>query len=103
MNIYRFESGLVIAGGTATVVTPKLNGGLCRQFQLRTESTNTIFKVVFLDKNSAEVVNYGFHTQEINDIGASGTMPIPMIGQYIIRITSASLVTTCSFNLLIQE
>ncbi len=103
MNIYRLETGFLIAGGTANISTLKINGGLCRQFFIRTESVNTVFRASLLDKNSINVLNYGYHTQEINDTGSEGALPFPMLGVYTLRISSASLATTCSLNLVVQE
>ena len=103
MNIYRLETAFLVAGGTANIVTHRIRGGLLRQFVLRTESTGTIFKANLLDTQSNSVLNYGWHQGEINDSGSTGALPIPLLGVYIIQIATATLSTTCSMNLLVEE
>lgn len=103
MKIYRYETGLLITGGTGNFVTHKINGGLCHQIHIETESTGTVYRARLLDARSNTVLNYAWITGELNDLGRSGPLPIPMLGTYIIQIRSASLITTCSVNLLVEE
>lgn len=103
MNVYRLETGFLVVGGTATVITHKIRGGLLHQLVLRTESTGTMFKANLLDTASNSVLNYGYHQGEINDSGRYGALPIPVLGTYILQIVTATLATICSLNLLVEE
>ena len=56
-----------------------------------------------MDSNSNNILHYGYHTGEINDTGSTGALPVPIYGIYILNIESASLITICSLNLVVQE
>ena len=50
-----------------------------------------------------KVLDYGYHTGELNDTGASGALPLPMLGNYNINITNASPDDTFDIRLILQE
>ena len=99
MNIYRYETSQTTAGGSVSSTTLKVIGGLCRQVLIRAATDSTLFRVNFQDEDGLTVLNYGYHSGEINDIG----IIFPMMGSYTLNITNASRNDTFNIYLSIQE
>ena len=103
VNIYRHETSQLTSSGSVSSTTLNIRGGLLRQFLIRAATNTTIFRVDLTESGGIAVLNYGYHTGEINDAGASGALPIPVLGVYNLNITNASPNDTFNIRLLVQE
>ena len=99
MNIYRYETSLTASSASVSSTTLKVIGGLCRQVLVRAATDTTVFRFNLQDEDGLTIMNYGFHTGEINDFNVA----LPMMGQYTARITNASRDDTFDLQLSIQE
>jgi len=81
-----------------------MNGGLLRQVLVRALTSNTaIFQVSIAESGGITVLNYGYHTGELNDTGATGALPLPVSGAYTVSITNASPDDTFDIRLITEE
>lgn len=103
MNIYRVETSQTTVGGTISSTTLNIRGGLLRQVIIRANTSTTLFRIDIAEVGGIMVLNYGFHTGELNDTGKNGALPMPMVGNYQLSITNASPDDTFNVRLLIQE
>ena len=104
MNIYRYQTVQSTASGSVSSTTLNVNGGLLRQVLVRSLTSNiAIFQVAIAESGGITILNYGYHTGELNDTGATGALPLPVLGPYTISITNASPDDTFDVRLSIQE
>ncbi len=103
MNIYRHETNVTIVAGAISTTTLDIRGGLLRQVILRAGTSSTVFRAAIQESGVVVVLNYGYHTGEIQDTGASGALPLPVMGRYTINITNASRNDSVDVRLLVQE
>ena len=103
VNIYTLTTSQTTVGGSVSSTTLNVRGGLLRQFLIRANTSTTIFRADITEQNGIAVLNYGYHTGEINDTGASGALPLPMSGYYNLNITNASPNDTFNIRLSLQE
>lgn len=103
MNIYTHTTSQTTVGGTVSSSTLNVRGGLLRQVLLISANTSTVFRFDITEQGGVSVLNYGYHTGELNDTGSSGALPLPMSGYYNLNITNASPNDTFNIRLLIQE
>lgn len=81
-----------------------MNGGLLRQVLVRALTSNTTqFQVSVAESGGITVLDYGYHTGELNDTGGSGALPLPVLGPYTISITNGSPDDTFAIRLVTQE
>lgn len=103
MNIYRHETSQTTAAGSVSSTTLNIKGGLLRQVLIRAGTSSTMFRADIKEQGGITVLNYGYHIGEINDAGATGALPLPMLGPYLINITNSSPNDTFDIRLLLQE
>jgi len=103
MNIYRHETSQTTVSGSVSSTSLNVRGGLLRQVLIRANTATTVFRADVTEVGGIAVLNYGYHTAEINDTGGTGGLPVPLLGSYNINITNASPNDTFSVRLLIQE
>ena len=103
MNIYRHETSQTTASGSISSTTLNVRGGLLRQFLIKAATDSTIFKANVAESGGVTVLNYGFHTGEINDTGSSGALPLPVLGNYTVNITNASPNDVFDIRFVVQE
>ena len=104
MNIYRHETSQTTASGSVSSTTLNIRGGLLRQVLVRALTSGTCqFRMNITETGGIKVLDYGYHTGELNDTGASGALPLPMLGNYNINITNASPDDTFDIRLILQE
>ena len=103
MNIYRHETSQTVVSGTISSTTLDIRGGLLRQVLIRAGTDSTIFRADITERTGIKVLNYAFHTGEINDTGASGALPLPVSGYYNLNITNASRDDSFDIRLVVQE
>lgn len=103
MNIYRHETSQTAASGSVSSTTLNVRGGLLRQVIIRAATNTTVFRTNIEESGGIVVLNYGYHTGEINDTGTEGALPLPVLGPYTINITNASPDDTFNIRFLVQE
>ena len=103
MQIYRHETNQLTVAGSISSTTLNVRGGLLRQFLIRAGTSTTVFRANLTEQGGITALNYGYHTGEINDTGASGALPFPMVGYYTLNITNASPNDTFDIRLLLEE
>ncbi len=104
MNIYRYQSVLSTAAGATSATTLNINGGLLRQVLVRALTSSLAqFQVSIAESGGITILNYGYHTGELNDTGATGALPLPVLGYYTVSITNASPNDTFAIRCLVQE
>ena len=104
MNIYRYESNMTTVSGAVSTTTLDIRGGLLRQVLVRAlTATTTVFRVSLAESGGINVLDYGYHTGELNDTGNAGALPLPVYGRYNLSIANASPNDTFNLRLLVQE
>lgn len=103
MNIYRHETSQTASSGSVSSTTLNIRGGLLRQVLIRAGTSTTLFRADLKEVGGVTVLNYGYHTGEIQDTGATGALPLPMLGNYTVNITNASRDDSFDIRLLLEE
>lgn len=103
MHIYRHETSQTTAAGSISSTTLNIRGGLLRQVLIRAATDTTVFRANLAEQGGITVLNYGYHTGEINDAGGTGALPLPVLGNYTVNITNASPNDTFDIRLLVEE
>ena len=81
-----------------------VRGGLLRQVLVRAlTSATAIFQVSVAESGGITVLDYGYHTGELNDTGSTGALPLPVIGPYTVTIKNASPNDTFDIRFVVQE
>jgi len=83
--IYFHKTSLTASAGSTRTLTLDVHPGLCRQFLVESTGASTVFRANLVDKDGYTIMNYGFHTNQINDVSF-----FPMDGRYTVNITNAS-------------
>lgn len=95
MIFYNVTTSMLISAGSASIVTLKIVGGVCKHTFIKAESAGTVFKVNFTDEGDRVVRKYGFHKDEIND-----NQEYAMQGEYTLDIVNVSI--SCNFDILLR-
>ena len=104
VNIYKHETSQTTVGGSISSTTLNVRGGLLRQVLVQAQtSLAAIFKVTIAEQGGPNILSYGYHTGELNDTGASGALPLPVLGNYTLTIQNASPNDTFLVRFLVEE
>jgi hypothetical protein len=89
---------MLISGGSVSLLTLNIIGGLCHQTFIKARTDNTTFKVNITDDNSQRIRNYGIHKGELNDLEV-----YPLKDVNTINITNVSATDTFDIKLMVRE
>ena len=98
MQIYKFETSITSVGGTVSVNTLDIIGGLCHQVYVKAASSGTTFQTTITDDASRVVRNYDYHTDFILD-----EAPLIMQGVYTVQIVNGSHDQDYEILLMLRE
>lgn len=98
MNFYKLATSMLISGGSSSLVTLNIVGGLCRQTIIKAQTDSTVFKFNIVDDDSVTIRNYGIHKGELND-----TQDYPLEGVNTLNITNVSATDTFDIKLMVRE
>lgn len=99
MTIYEHKTSITVSGGTASTTSLKIRGGLLRHVLVRAGTDTTQFKVSLTNDNGTDIVDYGFHTCELND----WDMTVPVQGAYTLTVKNASATDNFTVLMAVQE
>ncbi len=85
MQIYKFETSMVSVGGTVSVNTHNIIGGICEQIYIKGATDSTNFQVTITDDGSRVVREYDYSTHFLMD-----ETSLIMQGVYTIKVTNGS-------------
>lgn len=97
--VYTHPASVTAASGSASSTTLKVKSGLMQQLLIRSATDSTVFRADVTEVGGVAVRHYGYHTGEINDVGAH----LPLAGDYTVNITNASANDTFTIRLVVEE
>jgi hypothetical protein len=98
MQIYKVETDLVTTGGTGSVNTLDIVGGMARQIYILAAATDSTFQARILDNKSRKVREYDYIKGCIND-----ETPLIMQGVYTVQILNCSSDQTFTVLFMVGE
>jgi len=98
VTIYEHVTSLTVSGGTKQSTTLSIQGGLLRQVLVRASSDTTAFTAK-IAKDGTDLLDWGIHTEEINDID----LAFPVAGNYQLTIQNATYDDLFTVRLGVQE
>ena len=99
MTVYEQRATVTAAAGQASSIGLNIVGGLIRQVLVRANTDATVFRANITDASGLRIVDYGYHTGEINDTKAS----LAVSGSLALNITNASSNDTFSIKISVEE
>ena len=77
---------MTTSSGSVSTVTLRIQGGLLRFLYVKANTSTTVFRANLQDEDGDNIVDWGFHTGMLNEIG----LAIPLTGRNTFQITNAS-------------
>ena len=91
---------MTLAGGSSNIVTLKVFDGVARQTFIKARTNNsTAFSVHIDDDGGRQIMTYGIHKGELNDIQNH----YPMEGENKLFITNVSATETFDVKWVVEE
>ena len=98
MDIHVIKGTISTGGGTGSVNTLPIIGGLARHIFVRAETASTTFRFDIQDEDSVAVRSYDWHREDINH-----ETTLPMKGRYTLRVTDATADGDFTVRILVQQ
>lgn len=98
MQVYRFETSMTSAGGTVSVNTLDIIGGMCEQIYIKAATSDTTFRAKITDEGSRVVREYDYTPSFLLD-----EQPLIMQGVYTIQVNSGSHDQDYDILLMLRE